>query len=75
MPHSTSVSQRKRTPALVSTFKTHDRKSKSDAHVGHSYQLSQVANLAFKGDLQTIFRFSYLKVHKLITMGMKFKNV
>ena len=28
-----------------------------------------------KGDLQTIFRFSYLKVHKLITMGMKFKNL
>ena len=28
-----------------------------------------------KGDLQTIFRFSYLKVYKLITMGMKFKNL
>ena len=28
-----------------------------------------------KGDLQTIFTFSYLKVYKLITMGMKFKNL
>ena len=28
-----------------------------------------------KGDLQTIFRFSYLKVYTLITMGKKFKNL
>ena len=28
-----------------------------------------------KGDLQTIFRFFYLKVYKVITMGMKFKNL
>ena len=28
-----------------------------------------------KGDVQTIFFFSYLKVYKLITMGMKFKNL
>ena len=28
-----------------------------------------------KGDLQTIFRFSYLKVYKLITLGTKFKNL
>ena len=27
-----------------------------------------------KGDLQTIFRFSYLKVYKLITLGTKFKG-
>ena len=29
----------------------------------------------FKGDLQTIFRVSYLKVYKLITLGTKFKNL
>ena len=28
-----------------------------------------------QGDLQTIFRFSYLKVYKLITLGTKFKNL
>ena len=27
-----------------------------------------------KGDLQTIFCFSYLKVYNVITKGMKFKN-
>ena len=27
-----------------------------------------------KGDLQTIFRFSYLKVYKLITLGTKFNE-
>ena len=32
-------------------------------------------NFSIKGDLQTIFRFSYLDVYKLITMGMKFKNL
>ena len=28
-----------------------------------------------KGDLQMIFRFSYLKRYKLITLGTKFKNL
>ena len=28
-----------------------------------------------KGDLQRAFRFSYLKVYKLITLGTKFKNL
>ena len=28
-----------------------------------------------KGDLQTICRFSYMKVYKLITLGTKFKNL
>ena len=28
-----------------------------------------------KGDLQTICRLSYLKVHKLSTLGTKFKNL
>ena len=31
--------------------------------------------IALKGDLQTIFRFSYMKVYKLITLGTKFKNL
>ena len=30
---------------------------------------------AIKGDLQTIVRFSYLKVYELINIGMKFKNL
>ena len=33
------------------------------------------AGKTLKGDLQTIFRFSYLKVYKLITLGTKFKNL
>ena len=28
-----------------------------------------------KGDLQTICRFSYMKVYKLITLDTKFKNL
>ena len=35
----------------------------------------QTNRAEFKGDLQTIFRFPYLKVYKLITMGMMFKNL
>ena len=31
--------------------------------------------LEIKGDLQTICRFSYRKVYKLITLGTKFKNL
>ena len=34
-----------------------------------------VSAITIKGDLQTTFRFSYLKVHKLITLGTKFKNL
>ena len=31
--------------------------------------------MGIKGDLQTICRFSYMKVYKLITLGTKFKNL
>ena len=37
--------------------------------------MKRVSDLNVKGDLQAIFRFSHLKVYKLITMGMKFKNL
>ena len=30
---------------------------------------------SLKGDLQTICRFSYMKVYKLITLGTTFKNL
>ena len=35
----------------------------------------QMCRITFKGDLQTICRFSYMKVFKLITLGTKFKNL
>ena len=47
---------------------------------GKSYE-SNISSLllttliSVKGDLQTIFRFSYLKIYKLITLGTKFKNL
>ena len=48
----------------------------------HQSRGPKVCELAFspcfsslKGDLQTIFRFSYLKVYKLITLETKFKNL
>ena len=34
-----------------------------------------MSKLIVKGDLQTICRFSYMKVHKLITLGTKFQNL
>ena len=37
--------------------------------------LGQSENFLIKGDLQTIFRYSYLKVYKFITLGTKFKNL
>ena len=41
---------------------------------GHASGNSQ-NEAALKGDLQTICRFSYMKVYKLITLGTKFKNL
>ena len=39
------------------------------------FTIYQNYTLALKGEVQTIFTFSYPKVYKLITMGMKFKNL
>ena len=33
------------------------------------------SEIMIEGDLQTIFRFSYLKVYKLITLETKFMNL
>ena len=39
-------------------------------------RLTQVKSFnGVKGDVQTICRFCYMKVYKLITLGTKFKNL